>query len=49
MIAGLLLVLIGAVSMGAGLAWVHGLSVYVGIVIVAGGAWVCLDDYERGK
>ena len=48
MIAGLLLVVVGAVVMGAGLAWVWGPAVYVGGVIVVGGAVVWLDGYEEG-
>ena len=48
MIAGLLLVVVGAAVMGAGLTWVWGPAVYVGGVIVLGGAAVWLDSYERG-
>ena len=48
MIAGLLLAVVGAVVVGAGLAWVWGPAVYVGGVIALAGAAVWLDGYEKG-
>lgn len=48
MIAGLLLVVVGAAVMCAGLTWAWGPAVYLGGVIVVGGSVVCLDGYEKG-